>query len=387
MLDDASPIGERHGWQGQCRLPADEPPLSGLLQRQGFDVVSAPWGFNSHLKANDRKLWSGFTAERLLAAETLFMLATVEYGDSAMVAARSSDLVMFQPEGTISDHHSGLRILRNLSLPLWCALYGDVPVVVANGTFPLFSDERAAPIRQLLRAADLAVLRDRTSAQHWGVACAPDSAVLWDGEPARVSADRLLVTTAAECSPEVDLAIGEAAMRIHALTGLRPLVLTKAWQRFEPLRARIEAAGGTFATQSSLDDADQALADCRLHVGGRYHMALLCATKGIPSALVRSNTHKNVWLASEFSGVVLAESPQDLPEAARRLPTRVPHEMLLADIARCRAEALQVLGRLGDLRRGPKVVMSMPDTFVAQVRREARRDRWRVAIRKLSRRL
>src|SRR5687767_14647152 len=82
--------------------------LSGLLRRQGFDVVSAPWRFASHLKVNDRKLWSGFTAERLLAAETLLMLATVEYGDSAMVAARSCDLVMFQPEGTISDHHSAL---------------------------------------------------------------------------------------------------------------------------------------------------------------------------------------------------------------------------------------------------------------------------------------
>jgi hypothetical protein len=358
--------------------------FSGLLRQQGFDVVSAPWRFANHLKAGDRQLWSGFGADRLLSAQTLLMLAKVEYGDSAVAAAREADLVVFQPEGTISDHHTALRILRNLSLPMWCALHGNRPVVVANGTFPPFSDERAAPIRQLLRAADLAALRDRISARHWDVACAPDSAVLWDGAPVQAGADRLLITTAAECPPEVDHAIGEAALRICASTGLRPLVLTKAWQRFEPLRARIEAAGGTFATQSSLDEADAAFAACRLHVGGRYHMALLCATKGIPSAIVRSNTHKNLWLAAEFAGVVLAESANHLPDAVARLPAAVPHTPLLADIARCRAETLQVLGRLGEVWRSAKDPMPLPEPFVAQVRREARRDRWRAAIRQLT---
>lgn len=359
--------------------------FSSVLRRQQFDVVPARWRFAKRLDAAEPTLWSGFTAERLLSEPTLRMLSIAEYGDEAFAAARAVDLVVFQPEGTISDDHSSLRILRNLSLALWCALHGDVPLVVANGTFPLFSDERALLVRLLLGAADLAVLRDRLSAQHYGVPCAPDSAVLWDGVPVREDADRLLLTTAAECPPSVDRAIGEAALRIVAATGLRPLVLTKAWQRFEPLRERLEAVGGTFETHDDLDRADRSFSDCRLHVGGRYHMALLCATKGIPSALVRSNTHKNLWLGAEFSGIEVADSPAALVEAAARLPTRVPHGPLRSDVARCRQELLAALGDLADVRRSRRQPAALPDRLVARLRAEARQDRWRGMVRRFRR--
>lgn len=342
---------------------------------------SAPWGFAPHLQLRERASRNAFSTGRgLLSEPVLRDIAVGEYGEEALEAARSADVVAFQPEGTISDDHGALRILRNLSLPLWVALHGERPLVVTNGTFPLFKDLRADLIHLLLERAAYAALRDRISAAHWGVPFAPDTAVLWPRRPegATTLRDHLLLTTGAEVEAARDLAIGRAALEVCRRSGLRPLVLTKGWKRFASFRSEVEALGGTFLEQVTLDQADAWLDRCRLHMGGRYHMALMCATKGVPSALVRTNTHKNLWLAQDFSGIDLAPDEAGLATLGEAMLARpVPDDKLLADVERHRALQQQEMERLSRAVSAPPSHGSLPDpapALLAALRREARAD-------------
>lgn len=322
-------------------------------------------------------------AGRWLAEPVLRGLAAAEYGHDAIEQSQKADLIVFQPEGTVSDNETALRILRLLSLPLWAAVHGRAPVAVANGTFPLFDDHRAALIRILLDHADLTAMRDRISARHWGVGCAPDSAVLWRGVPREAVPQWLLITTAAECPLETDLAIGRAGLAAARTLGLRPLVLGKGWQNLSPLRPDIEALGGEILETTLLDEVDRRIAGCRLHLGGRYHMALLCATKGIPSALIRTNTHKNLWLAEEFSGIGMASRPEDLAAMAARV-ANCPPDDILADILRLGHETTAALSPLRHLeRRNRPASATLPDDLLRHLARQARADRWRQRLRSL----
>lgn len=374
--------GARGGNPG-CQLTSRT--LEGLLSAQDARHTSLPWRFGQRLNPRSKAVWAGLANGRILEEPLLRELAETEYGDGATRAATDTDMVLFQPEGTISDAHDALRILRLLSLPLWAALHGRVPVVVANGTFPLFDDHRAALIRLLLHHADRRMLRDRIAARHWQTDCAPDSAVLWQGMPQRPDADGVLITTAAEGSTEGDLAICRAALDYARATGLRPLVLTKGWQRLLPIRAEVEALGGSIAQTTDLDATDDAISDCRMHIGGRYHMALLCATKGIPSALVRSNTHKNLWLDEEFSGIGVAAETAGLPALAKQLAAAGGVAML-ADVARLGTETRAAYAALPPERDAPIQLPTLPPDTLAYLRAEARRDRWRGFLRSLTRR-
>lgn len=343
---------------------------------------SLPWGFSQRLDAGSPQSWRQFRSGAWLAEPVLRALVTVEYGPDAIARSQSADLVLFQPEGTISDGDSALRILRFLSLPLWAALYGAAPVVVANGTFPLLRDERAALIRLLLQNADLALMRDRMSAQHWGVECAPDSAVFWDGAPPLPNPEWLLITTSAEDSVKTDLALGQAGIAAARHLGLRPLVLTKGWQRLQPLAAQIAELGGEIATTTALDQVDARIADCRLHVGGRYHMALLCATKGIPSALIRSNTHKNLWLAQDIPGIRLGGTPQALTDLAIALADHPPQPMRM-QIRQLQDQTLQKLRALPRTRQSRHAGAEIPAATLQQLRRQTRLQHWKQRIRAL----
>lgn len=344
---------------------------------------SLEWGFARRLRLDDRKLWKELLAGHWLAEPVLRHLAAVEYGPEAIQDCLNADLIVFQPEGTVSDNENALRILRFLSLPLWVALHGKAPVAVANGTFPLLEDHRAALIRILLDHADLALMRDRVSARHWGAGCAPDSAVLWQGAGREAAPQWLLITTAAECPVETDLAIGRAGLAAARRLGLRPLILGKAWQNLVPLRPEIESLGGEILESTLLDEVDQRIAGCRLHLGGRYHMALLCATKGIPSALIRTNTHKNLWLAEEFSGIRMASTPKDLAATAETLGD-CPPEGILADVARLGQEATVALSALRHLERGTRPSFpTLSDDLLRHLNHQARADRWRQRLRSL----
>ncbi|WP_096784322.1 polysaccharide pyruvyl transferase family protein [Rhodobacter sp. CZR27] len=354
------------------------------------EVTPAPWGFGRRLRL---PRWS----DRLVAARGgdvfgrsfLRTLSIAEYGLAAVAAVEEGAAVVFQPEGTISDSHRPLRILRNLSLPLYAVLHVGVPVAVTNGTFPLFRDERAEPIRMLLKGAVHASLRDRPSAEFWQVGFAPDTAVLWEGEPVVADADCLLITTGAEVAPERDLAAARSGLALCRETGLRPLVMTKAWERLVPMRAEVEALGGVFMQDVRMADADVLLSRCRAHVGGRYHMALMCATKGIPSALVRTNTHKNLWLAEEFRGIRLADSEEALGQVGRELLAgELPSLPLLQDVRRCCD--LQA-ARMADLRSAVLAGQGTPTrptapsaALLSAIASESRRDLWKGTLRRIT---
>ncbi|MGP3696872.1 polysaccharide pyruvyl transferase family protein [Rhodobacter sp. NSM] len=355
------------------------------------EIIPVPWGFGRRLRLGTWRNWlSALRPSDLMGARFLRALAAAEYGHEAVAHVDEGACVIFQPEGTISDNHRALRILRNLSLPLYAMFHARVPVAVTNGTFPLFRDERSEPIRWLLEGAAHASLRDRPSAEFWKVGFAPDTAVLWDGEPQAPDADGLLMTTGAEVTPERDLAAARAALDLCRETGLRPMVVTKGWERFLPVQEEVEALGGTFCQDVRLADADLLLARCRAHVGGRYHMALMCATKGIPSALVRTNTHKNRWLAEEFHGLSLADGEAGLTDAGRRILQEArPSQPLLADVQRCRALQAERMAHLRDALLGPaQGPLTVPQPSVglaAAVAAEARRDLWRGTVRRLLR--
>jgi len=372
--------GARLGNPG-CQLTSRT--LTQVLGDAGLATDPLPWKFARHAGPGSRALWRSLGQGQFLHEPTLRELAGLEYGPQAVAMAQASDLILFQPEGTISDHHPLLRIARLLSLPLWAALHGRVPVVVANGTFPLLSDHRAEPIALLMQHADRVMLRDAIAARHWQVDHVPDSAVLWDGAP-RTDGTGLLITTAAEGDAATDLAIGRAGVAVAAALGLRPLVLTKGWKRLLPLQDKIAGLGGEILRATDLDAADRVIATCRLHLGGRYHMALLCATKGIPSALVRSNTHKNLWLAEEFDGIRLAPDPAGLSEVAMQA-VRVDPARMLADLARLRAQTRQgyaTLAATADLQRVPRPAQPLSASALSHLRREALRDRWAGLVRR-----
>ncbi|SNR41489.1 Polysaccharide pyruvyl transferase [Paracoccus sediminis] len=354
-----------------------------LLGGAGTALRPLEWGFGRRLQSRDRNLWQALGTGRWLEQPVLRALAETEYGPGAVQSCIRTDCVVFQPEGTVSDDADPLRILRFLSLPLWCALHGRVPLVVANGTFPLFDGARAELVRLLLDHADRAVMRDRISARHWGVACAPDSAVLWRGLPQTADASWLLITTAAESPPETDLAIGRAGLDSARRLGLRPLILGKGWERMAPLRPEIDAMGGRILESTLLDEVDRHVAACRLHLGGRYHMALLCATKGIPSALIRTNTHKNLWLAEECPGIRMAADPAALTATAQAL-LACPEDAILADIVRLSDETRS---RLSDLpllrRREPVPPPGLSRDLSRRLARPLRRDLWRHRLRTL----
>ena len=354
-----------------------------FLDRLGKVTESIEWGFSRRMPAVDRRTWHDLLAGRWLDEPVLRNLAQIEYGPDAAERCRRADLIVFQPEGTVSDNENALRIMRFLSLPLWAALYAQAPVIVANGTFPLLSDHRAGAIRALLSCATLTVMRDRISAQHWNVPCAPDSAVLWQGIPRKHDPQWLLVTTAAEANIRIDLAIGQAALSAAQALRLRPLILGKAWQHLLPLEDRIKALGGEILTSTELDHVDPRIADCRLHIGGRYHMALLCATKGIPSALIPTNTHKNIWLEQEIIGIALSQEPHGLAAAAAQLMA-VPQAQILADTARLRDETVTELSAMrATARREHHDPLVLPEDLLRALKREARVQLWKQRLRRL----
>lgn len=275
-----------------------------------LDLVSCPWLFRKapvpFLPAFSLSILMGNSP---LGRQSLLELCLLEYGSEAVAIVETADAVVYQPEGSISDNHSSLRVLRQLSLPLYASLHLNKPLGVFNGTFPLFKDKRRSLIETFIGQAVSASLRDRLSAEYYSCGFAPDAAIFWKGAVAadNLKRDHVLITTAAHTTLDRDRELAAAALDFCEKQKLKPLVLTKAWERLIGFQSQVEALGGTFCKYATLAEADTLLSRCRLHIGGRYHMALFCLTKGIPSWLVLSNTHKNLWLAREFPGITILD--------------------------------------------------------------------------------
>ena len=334
-----------------CRLTSSQ--LKRVLVKQAgshgirLDIQSCPWLFRRVPKAYLPRLsFALLSGQSLVDRRVLRELAAAEYGEACVAKTEGADVIVYQPEGSISDDHDSLRILRQLSLPLYAALYCSGKFGIANGTFPLFEDERRALIEGLVMASRVTYLRDELSARYYGCEFAPDAAIMWNGSAPQEGREFLLITTAAHAPLDQDLSMCASALELCQRHGLRPLVLTKNWQRLSGFRAQVESMGGVFREYATLDEADALLSRVRLHVGGRYHMALFCLTLGVPSWLVVTNTHKNRWLAEAFTGISLlerrgAEMIQEIDPGAVVRPVRI-----LEDVTRYREMCSSQLGKM-----------------------------------------
>lgn len=246
----------------------------------------------------------------MLSSTALRRLSIAEYGEAAVHTVETSDISIYHPEGSISSNNNAFRVLRQICLPLYARTIANKPLFIANGTFPLFSDFRHDLLASLISLSEGTFFRDRLSAEHYGGIFCPDAAVTWPGSVVDEDCTRpfVLISTAAHATVELDRKLCRNAIDLCIRLNMKPLILTKGWQRLEGFKEEVLKMGGLFLEYATLNEAEKLLDGVSLHVGGRYHMAILCATKGIPSWLVMSNTHKNRWLAEEFSGIYILDS-------------------------------------------------------------------------------
>ena len=316
-----------------CRLTSSalkEQIRAGLCpDAPSIRLASFPWFFGKGRKTN--RVWmSGLSrigcgkaaANQSHFIEWLTRLAEQEHGAEAVKTTLTADVVIFHPEGSISNYHDTVRIMNLLSLPLLACVRG-IPTFTMNGTFPLYPthDRRYQLIESFLQACRFVALRDRITAEHYGATFMPDSAIMHAlNAPTAPDGDRpyVLITTGANLSKQANIAMARAAIRFCDAHQLKPLVLTKKHKDLASLKADIQERGGHFVEQASLAEAEHWLTQCALHIGGRYHMALFGLLLGVPSVLTLTNTHKNRWLAEEFSGIALADSVEDINPAAMR---------------------------------------------------------------------
>ncbi len=292
------------------------------------DLASFPWRFGKGPRTG--RVWMSGLSWMCRRQETapafagwLTQLAGQEHGDAAVNATLAADLVIFHPEGSISNYHDAVRIMDLLSLPILACVMG-IPTFTMNGTFPVYPihDRRYRLIQTFLQACRFVALRDRITAEHYGVTFMPDSAIMHGLTASARPADSrpyVLITTGANQSRRANAAVAQAAIRFCDAHHLKPLVLTKKHKDLRRLKPAILRRGGRFVEQATLAEAEHWLAQCALHIGGRYHMALFGLLLDVPSVLMLTNTHKNRWLAEAFPGIELAATVDDIAETAARL--------------------------------------------------------------------
>jgi hypothetical protein len=267
-------------------------------------------------------------------------LVAIGYGDRAVESIRVADLVILQPEGSL-DADVPLRGLLTFFSPILLASLHGKPTSVLNGTIPAYDEPAQTLLGQILETADVVAARDRLSADAHAIRFLPDAGLLHEPRPSTAKRDGCLITTGARNSDEQDVFIGERALEICREFKLRPVVLSRSSRHFTKFKPEIKRLGGTFAETASLDVAAETVSACRLHVGGRYHMAILALLCGVPSLLFDVKTGKNKWLA-QYSPLIHLVTPGDaLSEPARTMIERAG-EMPGAKAA-LRAEYVSVL--------------------------------------------
>jgi hypothetical protein len=245
-------------------------------------------------------------------------LVATGYGDHAVESIRAADLVLLQPEGSL-DADVPLRGLLTFFSPILLASLLGKPTSVLNGTIPAYDEPAQTLLGQILGVADVVAARDRLSADAHAIPFLPDAGLLHEPEPSTAKRDGCLITTGARNSDEQDEFIGERALEICREFNLRPIVLSRSSRRFARFKPEIARLGGIFAETASLDLAAETVSTCRLHVGGRYHMAILALLCGVPALLYDVKTGKNKWLA-QYSPLIHLVMPGDaLSESARTM--------------------------------------------------------------------
>ena len=228
------------------------------------------------------------------------------HGRRGVEAAQAARRVVFQPEGRLSSG-SSLETILGFFSPVALARWHGKPVLMANGTVPIYADERDRAVRAVLSLCHRHAMRDAISAEYYGSRFVPDAALAFrpDASAPKGPRDGCLVTTGARNTRDEDAAIARTALAVCRRHGLRPVMLTKHVHHFRPFRQAVLDLGGTFADTASLAVAARTVGRCRLHVGARYHGAILAADCRVPTALFDVDTQKNRWLAGAVEGIAL----------------------------------------------------------------------------------
>jgi len=300
--------------------------ITGLGEEVELECYPWKWGVRArrvHSFFSSLPFLMGRKEGRASFLRWLKVLSKNEYGRDAYHSSLNADLVVFQPEGSFYESDDILKLISILSLPILCQRIGK-PVLCLNGTFPEHPDSRAEFIKSFFRSSRWVALRDRRSAEFYGTDFLPDLAFSYqalDSVPvgSTTPSDSVLITTGAGFSKKENLKLARVALDFCHDEGLRPLVLTKLGFHLEGLRPEIESMNGRFIDLPNLYVGAELIKECCLHIGGRYHMAILAFTLSVPSVLVRTNTHKNEWLSDELLGVEIAQTFSEISTLGEKL--------------------------------------------------------------------
>lgn len=238
------------------------------------------------------------------------------YGEDAVDHIAAADFVILQPEGSL-DHRTTAEGLATFFTPILTARTLGKPFAILNGTIPIYEGERSDYLKGLFRElGHVVAARDEISAEHYGIEFLVDAAFLRISPAPVAERDGCLITTGARNNAEEDVEILKAALKVCEALKLRPVVLTHAVERFSLYESEIIGRGGIFAETASIEYAAETISKCRLHIGGRYHMAIFSILCNVPSLLFDVQTHKNQWLERYSPLITLVHPHTDLDAAA-----------------------------------------------------------------------
>lgn len=243
------------------------------------------------------------------------------YGPRSIDALLEAELVILQPEGSVDEKVSLQGLLIFFSPVLLAALLGKRTAIL-NGTIPAYGDARRYFLESIFAIVDMAAARDEISADNYSIRFLPDAALLHTPPPFAGPRDSCLITTGARNSVDQDRLICAKALEVCREFQLRPVVLTRASSHLREFTPQIKELNGIFAETAGLRHAAETVSRCRLHVGGRYHMAILSLVSGVPSVLFNVRTRKNEWLSRLSPLIVLASFENSLSFVARELLPR-----------------------------------------------------------------
>jgi polysaccharide pyruvyl transferase WcaK-like protein len=284
------------------------------------EIQSCPYLFNN--KSEEIKVWWNNQLKNRSLKDfiidnnfysNLYSLALLEYGKESIDNCVNHDVIFFQPEGTLSIKFSLERIIGFFSLPLYLKSIGK-KIVMINGSIPLYYDDRKDLIEKIIDNFDFKYARDQITSNFYKINFIPDSAFVFYHQKTNSTKSGILITTGAENKKFEDEAILNLALTNCDKYNLRPIIITKNTKSFIDYKDIILEKGGIFLESESLETVAKLIDSCVLHIGGRYHMAIFCLIRSVPSLLYDIPSHKNKWLAENFETIELFNFNSDVSE-------------------------------------------------------------------------
>jgi hypothetical protein len=284
------------------------------------EIRSCPYLFNN--KSKEIKVWWNNQLKNRSLKDfiidddfysNLYSLALLEYGKESIDNCVNQDIIFFQPEGTLTIKFSLERIIGFFSLPLYLKSIGK-KIVMINGTIPLYHDDRKDLIEKIIDNFDFKYARDQITSDFYKINFMPDSAFAFYHQKTNSTKSGILITTGAGNKKFEDKAILNLALLNCNKYSLKPIVITKNTKSFIDYKDIILEKDGIFLESESLETIAELIDSCVLHIGGRYHMAIFCLTRSVPSLLYDIPSHKNRWLSENFENIKLFNFNNDNSE-------------------------------------------------------------------------